>query len=117
MSASDKDTGDIAIADLTYNEQGLVPVIVQAADDGAVLMLGWANEDAIRTTFDKMLATFWSRSRNELWTKGDTSGDRLHIVEVRYDCDADVLLYRVHLEGKGACHTGARSCFYRVLEP
>lgn len=103
------------ISELTYDERGLVPVIVQE-EDGQVLMLGWANEEAVRTTFERKLATFWSRSRNELWTKGDTSGDRLHVQEVRYDCDADVLLYRVRLEGAGACHTGERSCFYRVLE-
>jgi len=104
------------ISDLRFDEKGLIPVIVQEADKGDVLMLGWANEEAIRTTFDKGLATFWSRSRNELWTKGDTSGDRLHLVEMRFDCDEDVVLYRVHLEGKGACHTGEYSCFYRTLE-
>lgn len=105
------------ISELTFDERGLIPVIVQEADKGDVLMLGWANEQAIRTTFDRKLATFWSRSREELWTKGDTSGDRLHLVEVRYDCDGDVLLYRVRLEGKGACHTGEYSCFYRTLDP
>lgn len=104
------------IEDLRFDERGLVPVIVQEAEKGDVLMLGWANAEAVRMTFDKGLATFWSRSRRELWTKGDTSGDRLRLVEVRYDCDEDVLLYRVTLEGRGACHTGEYSCFYRVLE-
>jgi phosphoribosyl-AMP cyclohydrolase len=105
------------IEGLKFDERGLVPVIVQEADTGEVLMLGWANADAIRTTFERKLATFYSRSRDEQWTKGDTSGNRLHLVEVRYDCDEDVLLYRVRLEGTGACHTGERTCFYRVLEP
>jgi phosphoribosyl-AMP cyclohydrolase len=106
----------VKIDELNFNSDGLIPVIVQDAKTDAVLMMGWANAEAIRVTFDKRLATFWSRSRNELWTKGDTSGDRLHLVEVRYDCDEDVLLYSVELEGKGACHTGEYSCFYRVLE-
>jgi phosphoribosyl-AMP cyclohydrolase len=105
------------VADLRFDERGLVPVVVQEAATGEVLMLGWANAEAVRTTFHTRLATFWSRSREELWTKGETSGNRLHLVEVRYDCDEDVLLYRVRLEGTGACHTGERTCFYRVLEP
>jgi phosphoribosyl-AMP cyclohydrolase len=102
---------------LKFDDRGLIPAIAQEADTGEVLMMGWANEDAIRMTFDKSLATFWSRSRDELWTKGETSGNRLHLVEVRYDCDSDVLLYRVRMEGSGACHTGERTCFYRVLTP
>ncbi len=104
------------VSDLRYDERGLVPVVVQDADTGEVLMQGWANEEAIRTTFHRKLATFWSRSRRELWTKGETSGNRLHIVEIRYDCDADALLYLVRLEGTSVCHTGERSCFHRVLE-
>jgi phosphoribosyl-AMP cyclohydrolase len=106
----------VKISELKFDDKGLIPVVVQEADTGEVLMLGWANEQALRTTFDRKLATFHSRSRNEQWTKGDTSGNRLHLVEVRYDCDEDVLLYRVRLEGTGVCHTGERTCFYRVLE-
>lgn len=104
------------VSELNFNEQGLIPVIVQDAQTKDVLMMGWANEEAINVTFARKLATFWSRSRQELWTKGETSGDRLHMIEVRYDCDEDVLLYLVRLEGKGACHTGEYSCFYRTLE-
>ncbi len=104
------------IDELKYDDRGLIPVIVQE-EDGQVLMLGWANEEAVRTTFEKKLATFWSRSREELWTKGETSGNRLHILEVFYECDADGLLYRVRLEGTGACgHFPERSCFFRELD-
>lgn len=103
-------------AELNYDDRGLIPVIAQEADTGEVLMFGFANEEAVRTTFAKGLATFWSRSRAELWTKGETSGNVLRLVEVRFDCDADCLLYLVRLEGTGACHTGNRTCFYRTLE-
>jgi phosphoribosyl-AMP cyclohydrolase len=105
------------IEELAFDDRGLIPVIVQELD-GQVLMLGWANELAVRTTFDRKLATFWSRSRDELWTKGETSGNRLHLIDVLYDCDEDALLYRVRLEGTGACgHFPERSCFHRTLEP
>jgi phosphoribosyl-AMP cyclohydrolase len=107
----------VKISELNFDENGLVPVAVQDVDTGEVLLVGFANDEAIRQTFDKRLATFWSRSRKELWTKGDTSGNRLHLVEVRYNCEQSTLLYRVRLEGSAACHTGNYSCFYRVLEP
>jgi phosphoribosyl-AMP cyclohydrolase len=105
------------IDDLNYDERGLVPAIVQEADTGEVLMLGWMNPESIRMTFDKKLVTFWSRSRRELWTKGETSGNLLRFVEMRYDCDADALLVLARLEGDGVCHTGERACFFRTLEP
>lgn len=103
------------ISGLQFDDRGLIPAIAQEADTGEVLMLGWANDEAVRTTFRKGLATFWSRSRSELWTKGETSGNVLRLVEVRVDCDEDVLLYLVRLEGTGACHTGERTCFFRTL--
>lgn len=103
-------------SELNFDENGLVPVAVQDVDTNEVLLIGFANEEAIRQTFAKRLATFWSRSRGELWTKGDTSGNRLHLVEVRYNCEESTLLYRVRLEGDAACHTGNYSCFYRVLD-
>ena len=104
------------VEELTFDEKGLIPVIVQEAD-GQVLMFGFANEEAVRTTLEKKLGTFWSRSRQELWIKGETSGNRLHIIDVLYDCDADALLYRVNLEGDGACgHFPERSCFFRTLD-
>jgi phosphoribosyl-AMP cyclohydrolase len=102
---------------LRFDDDGLIPAIVQEADTGEVLMLGWMNADAIRTTFQKRLVTFWSRSRRELWTKGETSGNRFHLHEILFDCDEDVLLVKARLEGTGACHTGARTCFFRSLEP
>jgi phosphoribosyl-ATP pyrophosphohydrolase/phosphoribosyl-AMP cyclohydrolase len=89
---------------------GLLPVVVQDADDGTVLMLGWANEDALAATERSGEAHFWSRSRNELWHKGATSGNRMPVVEIALDCDRDAILYRVRPTGP-ACHTGHRSCF------
>lgn len=103
------------IEDLKFDENGLVPVAVQEADTGEVLLVGFANAEAIRQTFEKGLATFWSRSRQELWTKGETSGNLLRLVEVRYNCEESTLLYRVRLEGDAACHTGNRTCFFREL--
>lgn len=103
------------IEDLKFDENGLVPVAVQEADTGEVLLVGFANAEAIRQTFAKGLATFWSRSRQELWTKGETSGNLLRLVEVRYNCEESTLLYRVRLEGDAACHTGNRTCFFREL--
>jgi phosphoribosyl-AMP cyclohydrolase len=84
-------------------------------ENGDVLMVAWMNEDAVRRTLESGRTWFWSRSRGELWRKGDTSGHVQHVREVRYDCDADTLLVRVVQEG-AACHTGNRTCFYRTLE-
>jgi phosphoribosyl-ATP pyrophosphohydrolase/phosphoribosyl-AMP cyclohydrolase len=89
---------------------GLLPVVVQAADDGAVLMLAWANGEALAATLRTGEAHFWSRSRDRLWCKGETSGNVLHVESVATDCDSDALLYRVVAAGP-ACHTGRRSCF------
>lgn len=97
-------------AALAYDERGLLPVVVQDVASGAVLMLAWANREAVERTLGTGRAWFWSRSRRELWEKGATSGNRLHVADVRGDCDGDALLYRVDPEGP-ACHTGARSCF------
>ena len=103
--------------ELRFDERGLIPAVVQEAGTGEVLMFAWMNAESIRATFDKGLVTFWSRSRGELWTKGETSGNVLRLVELRFDCDADCLLARVELLGSGACHTGERTCFFRTLEP
>ena len=89
---------------------GLLPVIVQSEDDGEVLMLGWANEQALAKTLRTGKAHFWSRSRDELWRKGATSGNTMRVMSVAVDCDGDALLYRVEPAGP-ACHTGERSCF------
>ena len=102
---------------------GFVPTVVQDVRDGRILMLAYVNEEAFRTTLQKQMATFWSTSRNELWTKGETSGDFLKIVEILTDCDQDALVYRVEPQGGGACHTKDAatgktrpSCFYRKVD-
>ena len=104
------------IEDLTFNEQGLIPCIVQDANDKEVLMMAWMNAESIRRTQETKTMWFWSRSRQEYWNKGATSGNFQHVVELRYDCDADCLLALVTPDGP-ACHTGARSCFFRTLAP
>ena len=102
---------------------GLIPAIVQDVRDGRVLMLAYVNAEAFETTLQKGMATFWSTSRNELWTKGETSGDFLKIVEILADCDQDALIYRVEPQGGGSCHTKnpetgktRETCFYRKID-
>jgi phosphoribosyl-AMP cyclohydrolase len=104
---------DAELAEVTYNAEGLVPAIVQDASDHVVLMFAWMNQDSLRKTLETGRTWFWSRSRQEFWCKGETSGDRQYVRSLSYDCDGDVLLVVVDQEGKGACHTGNRSCFYR----
>jgi phosphoribosyl-AMP cyclohydrolase len=104
---------DEQLARVTYNEAGLVPAIVQEEGTGVVLMVAWMNEATLRQSLEEGRTVFWSRSRQEVWRKGDTSGDRQYIRSAHYDCDGDVLLFVVEQEGKGACHTGNFSCFYR----
>ena len=96
-----------------YDAAGLVPAIIQEAATGAVLMLAYMNDDALRQTLETGRTWFWSRSRQEYWCKGETSGDRQWVREAYYDCDGDTLLFVVDQEGKGACHTGERTCFFR----
>jgi phosphoribosyl-AMP cyclohydrolase len=93
----------------------LLPAIVQDLDSKKVLMLAWVNNEAFEATLKNGRATFWSRSRNELWEKGSSSGNFQEIVEIKFDCDADSLLYLVRAHGP-ACHTGEQSCFYRGIE-
>ncbi|HEY4690415.1 MAG TPA: bifunctional phosphoribosyl-AMP cyclohydrolase/phosphoribosyl-ATP diphosphatase HisIE [Anaerolineae bacterium] len=102
------------ITDLVFDSRGLIPAVAQDASTGEVLMVAWMNDESLRLTRETGEAHFWSRSRNELWRKGATSGNVLKVEEIRVDCDADTLLLRVHPTGP-ACHTGARSCFFRVL--
>lgn len=97
-------------AALVYDDRGLVPVVSQDATSGAVLMLAYANREAVQRTLETGQAHFWSRSRGELWRKGATSGHTMDVVEVLADCDLDALLYRVHPAGP-ACHRGTRTCF------
>ncbi len=101
------------LASVTYNADGLVPVVTQDADNGDVLMMAWMNEESLRMTLAEGRMVYWSRSRQELWRKGDTSGDRQFVREAYFDCDGDTLLFKVDQEGAGACHTGERTCFFR----
>jgi phosphoribosyl-AMP cyclohydrolase len=99
-----------------FDQDGLIPAIVTDAAGGEVLMFAWMNREALALTIGTGLAYFWSRSRDRLWLKGEESGNRLRVVEVRTDCDQDVVWLRVTVEGQAlACHTGRRSCFYRSV--
>jgi phosphoribosyl-AMP cyclohydrolase len=103
------------LAAVRFNGDGLVPAIVQEQGTGAVLMLAWMNRESLLRTLETGRTWFWSRSRHELWCKGETSGDRQWVREAYYDCDGDTVLLIVEQEGRGACHTGQRTCFYRSL--
>ena len=110
--------GDISqislLSSLVYNEAGLIPVIVQDADTKQVLMMAWMNEESLRRTLELGETVFWSRSRQEFWHKGATSGNTQRVVELRADCDGDTLLVLVEPAGP-ACHTGAVSCFFQTI--
>ena len=99
---------------LRYDGRGLLPAIAQDADSGEVLMLAWMNAEAVARTFETGRVTYWSRSRQAFWVKGETSGHRQHLVEMRLDCDRDCLLIIVRQDGP-ACHTGRRTCFYTAV--
>ena len=101
--------------DLDFGEDGLVPAVAQDAETGEVLMLAYASPEAVAQTRETGLAHYYSRSRDELWQKGKTSGHVQRVRELRVDCDADALLYVVEQEG-GACHTGYHSCFHRTID-
>ena len=103
--------------ELTYDKDGLVPAIIQDRRTGKVLMLGYMNAEAYRRTLTSGFVTFYSRSRQKLWAKGETSGHRLLAREIRVDCDQDALLVQADLTGPGCCHLGYRSCFFRKLTP
>lgn len=96
-----------------YDTAGLVPAIAQDRTTGKVLMLAWMNATTLRETLETRRMVYWSRSRQERWAKGDTSGDVQNVVEASYDCDGDALLFVVDQVGRGACHTGEFTCFYR----
>lgn len=106
--------GTIDPDQIRYNDQGLVPAIVQDHLDGTVLMMAWMNRDSLQKTLETGETWFWSRSRQELWHKGATSGHRQLLQAIRYDCDCDALLVMVEQLGDIACHTGVRSCFHQV---
>ena len=106
----------VSFLEIKFDANGLAPSIVQDAKTGEVLMLAYMNQESLQLTLQTGETYFWSRSRNELWHKGATSGNVQRVVEIRVDCDADALLIRVHPAGP-ACHTGNRTCFYREFRP
>jgi phosphoribosyl-AMP cyclohydrolase / phosphoribosyl-ATP pyrophosphohydrolase len=106
----------IPIDKIKYDERGLVPAIVQDYLDGTVLMMAWMNAESLQKTLDTGETWFWSRSRQEFWHKGATSGHLQHVKDIRYDCDSDALLVTVEQVGDIACHTGERSCFHQIAD-
>ena len=108
------ETTDALLAAISFNQDGLVPAIAQQHDTGEVLMMAWMNRDAVLETLATGRVCYFSRSRNRLWRKGETSGQLQHLHEFRVDCDGDTLLLLVRQEGV-ACHTGRRNCFFRAV--
>ena len=102
--------------DISWNSDGLVPAIAQDADTGVILMMAWMNREALELTVIENRAIYWSRSRQKLWRKGEESGHVQHLIELRLDCDSDVIMMKVNQVDDIACHTGRQSCFYRVLK-
>lgn len=103
------------LPELKYDDNGLIPVIIQDVKNEEVLMMAYMNKASLEKTIDSGKTCFWSRSRQEFWTKGETSGNVQLVKEILYDCDADTLLVKVEQTGTGACHTGNRTCFYRTI--
>jgi phosphoribosyl-AMP cyclohydrolase len=102
--------------EIRFDEKGLIPAIAQDASSGKILMMAWMNRESLRLTAEKKEAVYWSRSREKLWHKGEESGHTQKVVEIRFDCDEDVILLKVEQHGGIACHTGRESCFYRRLQ-
>lgn len=111
--ANDRETGQTL--DIKFDDRGLVPGIVQDADTGQVLMMAWMNADALQRTLADRRATFYSRSRDKVWVKGESSGHVMEVLEARVDCDQDVVLLRCKAHGP-ACHVGYKTCFYRSAQ-
>ena len=101
---------------LSYNQQGLIPAVIQDDDTNAVLMLGYMSPETLQVTKEKGQVVFWSRSRNEIWHKGATSGDYLEVRSIKSDCEERSLLIRVKMLGSAVCHTGAKACFFNDVE-
>ena len=116
MSGVPITASDEALAAVKYDADGLVPAIVQDASTRAVLMMAWMNAETLALTLAEGRTVFWSRSRQEVWRKGETSGERQWLREAYYDCDGDTLLFEVDQDGNGACHTGEYSCFFRSFD-
>ena len=104
------------LEDIKWDNDGLVPAIAQDAKTGQILMVAWMNREALELTVNENRAVYWSRSREKLWRKGEESGHVQELVELRLDCDSDVIMMKVNQVANIACHTGRTSCFYRVLE-
>lgn len=102
--------------EVKWDSDGLIPAIAQDAQTGRILMMAWMNREALSLTVDTGHAVYWSRSRQKLWHKGESSGHQQDVSEIRLDCDADVIVLQVQQKGGIACHTGRQSCFYRRLE-
>ena len=113
MAEQDRETGNAL--KIKFDEQGLVPGLVQDADSGQMLMMAWMNEQALKRTLTQRKATFYSRSRDKTWVKGESSGHVMELVEARVDCDQDVVLLRCRAQGP-ACHVGYDTCFYRAID-
>ena len=114
MSIQNQSITDKAMGLLVFNPDGLIPAIAQQHDTGEVLMMAWMNRQAIELSLAEKRAVYWSRSRQKLWRKGETSGQIQHIKEIRWDCDGDTILLQVEQVGV-ACHTGRRSCFFNAI--
>jgi len=108
--------GKFWLDEVNFNNEGLIPVIAQDADSGKILMLAWMNRESLALTTKTGEAVYWSRSRGKLWHKGEDSGHTQQVIEMRFDCDEDVILLKVKQKGGIACHTGRESCFYRQLK-
>ncbi|HNQ49116.1 MAG TPA: phosphoribosyl-AMP cyclohydrolase [Hydrogenophilus thermoluteolus] len=108
---------EAALAAVRWGADGLIAAIAQDADDGTVLMVAWMNREALAETLHSGRAVYWSRSRQQLWRKGESSGHEQQVVSVHLDCDGDAVLLRVRQQGGIACHTGRKSCFYREWSP
>jgi phosphoribosyl-AMP cyclohydrolase len=109
------DVDEQVFAAVAFGPDGLVPAVVQDVTDGTVLMVGYMDASALERTLATGRTWFWSRSRQEYWQKGETSGDRQYVRAVSIDCDGDAIVVQVDQHGRGACHTGERSCFFRTL--
>ena len=107
---------DVWLNKINWSEDGLLPAIAQDAETGEILMVAWMNREALKRTVETGEAVYWSRSRKKLWHKGEESGHTQKVVELRLDCDEDVLLMKIEQVGGIACHTGRRSCFFQKLE-
>ncbi len=116
MSTSPKNGSDAWLDDIVWDEQGLAPAIAQDAVSGEVLMFAWMNREALAKTAELGEAVYFSRSRSRLWHKGEESGHTQRVIEIRTDCDKDVILLKIEQTGGIACHTGRRSCFFNRLD-